>query len=123
MTSQGRSIPYACDTSFRAVQSNKYEMDLIRAEFGFADQIHPISAGKSRLDRKTHSAVEVVRRSFQNDPSSGDRRRACVQMIQIERYCIRIQHPVAALEIDESRERGLPGAVRTGDYRECGHAA
>ena len=72
MTSTRRSIPYACDASFRAVQSNNYQVGLISAGFGSADKVRPASAGKSRLDRKTHSLAEVVRRSLQNVPSGGD---------------------------------------------------
>lgn len=53
MTPLRRSIPYARDTSFRAVQSNEYEVDLIPAGFGFADQVRSISAGESSLDGKT----------------------------------------------------------------------
>jgi hypothetical protein len=37
MTSPRRPIPNACDASFRAVQSNKYQVDLIPARFGFVD--------------------------------------------------------------------------------------
>jgi hypothetical protein len=52
MTSPRRSIPYARDTPFRAVQSNKYQVDLVPAGFGAADQVRLASAGKSRLDCK-----------------------------------------------------------------------
>ena len=85
-TSQRRLIPYACDTSFRAVQANRNQVDLIPAGFGFADQVHPTAAGKSRLDRKTHSPIEIVRRSFQNVPSGGDGLGGWIQRIQTAAY-------------------------------------
>jgi hypothetical protein len=72
MTSHRRPIPYARDTSFGAVHSNKHQVDLIPSGFGFADQVQPTSAGKSRLDYKTHAPIEVVRGSFQNISSGGD---------------------------------------------------
>jgi hypothetical protein len=71
-------LAYRRLTSFRAVQSNKYQVDLIPARFGFADRVHPTAAGKRRLDRKTHSPIEIVRRSFQNVPSGGDGRRSAL---------------------------------------------
>jgi hypothetical protein len=72
-TSPRRPIPYACDTSFRAVQPNRHQVDLVPAGFGCADQVQPAAGGESRLDRKTHSPIEIVCRSFQNFPSDGDR--------------------------------------------------
>ena len=57
MASASRPISYACDTSFGAVQSNKYQVDLIPAGFCLADQVHPVAAGKGRLDRITHSRL------------------------------------------------------------------
>ena len=91
--------------------------------FGFADQVHPAAAGKSRLDCKTHSPIEIVRRSFQNFPSGGDGCGGWIQRIQTAGYCVGIQQALATLEIDRSRERSLAGSVRTCDYRESGHAA
>src|ERR1019366_4225108 len=82
VTSPRRPIPYAGDASFRAVQSNKYQVDLIPAGFCFADQADPTAAGKSRLDRKTHAPIEIVRRSFQNVPSGGDGRCGWIQRVQ-----------------------------------------
>ena len=122
-TSPRRPIPNACDASFRAVQSNKYQVDLIPAGFGFAHQVHPTAAGKSRLDRKTQPSIEIVRRSFQNVPSGGDGCGGRIQRIQTAGYGIGIQQPVAALEFQGSDERGLSGAVRACDYREGGPAA
>ena len=65
MPPQRRPIPYACDTPFRTIQSNKYQVDLIPAGSSFADQVHSAAAGKSRLDRKTQLAIEIIRSSFQ----------------------------------------------------------
>ena|ERR1017187_324150 len=50
MTSPRRPIPYACDTSFGAVHSNKHQVDLIPSGFGFADQVLP------RLERVVSTA-------------------------------------------------------------------
>lgn len=46
MASPRRSIPYASDASFRAVHSNKQEVDLIHAGSGLADEFHPTVAGR-----------------------------------------------------------------------------
>ena len=123
MTSERGPIPYACDTSFRAVQSHKYQVDLIPSGLGFADQIHPAVAGEGRLDHKTHAPIEVVRRSLQNVPSGGNGRRLWIQGIQIAGYRIGIQQALAALEIDGSGEGRLSTAVRASDHSEGGHAA
>jgi len=107
MTSSRGPIPYACDTSFRAIQPNKYQMDLKPAGFGFGDQVQPTPAGKGRLDRKTHSPIEVVRRALQNISPGSDGCGGWIQRIRTARNCIGIQQPVAAFEIDGLRERGF----------------
>ena len=123
MAAARRPVPYASDTSFRAVQRNKQQVDLIPAGFGLADQVHPVAAGKSRLHCKTHSPIEILRRPFQDFPSGGDGRGGWIQRIQTAGYRIGIQQPLAAFEIGGSRERGLSRPVRPCDYREGGHAA
>ena len=123
MTSPRCPRPNACDTSLRTVQSNKYQLDLIPAGFGFADQVNPAAAGKSRLDCKIQPPIEIVRRSLQNFPSGGDGCGGWMQRIQTAGYGIGIQQAVAAREFGGSRERGLSGAIRPCDYREGGHAA
>ena len=81
MTSPRHTIPYACDTSFRAVHSNEQQVDLIPSGLCFADQVHPAVAGESRLHRKAHAQAEIVRRSSQNVPSCGHGCREWIQGI------------------------------------------
>jgi hypothetical protein len=105
MTTQRRSIPYARDASFRAVQPDKYQLDLVPTGLGLRYQVRLTTTGKRRLDRKTHSPPEIVRHSFQNLPSGGDGCRGWIQSIQTTRYRIGVEQPVSALEIDGSRQR------------------
>jgi hypothetical protein len=95
MTTPRRSIPYACDASFRAVQPDKYQVDLISTGFGFGYQVRHTTTGK------VVSTAKLTPRL----PSGGDGCRGWIQSIQTARYCIGVEQPLPALEIDGSRQR------------------
>jgi hypothetical protein len=118
MSAPLRPVQYARDTSFRSVHGNKDQLDRVPSGFGSAQQIHPAPAGESRLDGETHALIEVCRRAIENAPCGGDGCIGRIQGVQSDGDCVGIEQPVAALEIDRSRERRLPGAVRACDYRE-----
>jgi len=120
MTSARRPVPYACDTSFGAVQPDKYQVDLIPAGFGLGGSGPPGCGWKGSSPPQTHSPIEILRRSLQDLPSGGDGRGGWMQRIQTAGYRIGIQQSVAALEIGGSRQRGLSGAVRPCDTVSAG---
>lgn len=119
MASLRRPVPDARNASLRTVQPDKHQVDFIPAGFRFVDQVHPAAAGQGRLDCKTQSPIEIVRRPFQNLPSGGDRGSRRVSRIQTSSDGIGVQQLAAALEFDRSSERRFSGAgpaitVRTG---------
>lgn len=123
MTATRSSIPDACDTSFGAVESNKYQMDRIPSGFRLAHQIHSAAAGEGRLDCKTHIPIKVVRCPFQNFSSGRDGCGRGFRRIQTAGYCIGIEQQVATFELDRLRDCGFSGSVWTCNDREGCHAA
>jgi len=123
MAPMRHSIPDAADTSFRGIQSNKHQVDLISTGLGFAQQVQLTVTGESGFDGKTDSLVEIFGGAFQSFPAGGESCRCGIETIQGDGNRIGIEQPVAALEICQSSDCRFSGAVRTSNYCEGGHAA
>ena len=121
MTAPLRPVPNARDTSFRAVHTNKPQVDFVSSGLGFAQEIHPAPAGQSCLDSETRAFIEV-RCDAVNVFGRGDGYSGRIQRVQFNGSWVGIQQAVVALEIHEPRERRFPRAVRACDYRERRHA-
>jgi hypothetical protein len=108
MTAPLRPVPNASDTSFRAVHTNKHQVDLVSSGFGFAQEIDPARAGQSCLDSETRALIEVSCCAVENVFCCNDGYLRTVQRVQLNGDRVGIQQPVVALEIHEPRNRRFP---------------
>jgi hypothetical protein len=60
MASLRRSVPYPRDATFRAIESDEYQVDYISPRLGYGDERQPTIARESCFNRKIDFPVEIV---------------------------------------------------------------